>query len=558
MKKESNVIHKKRAELLSALARGLLDLIESCMALFGRGQKGQEQKQLERKRQGGAHLTIWLAGIFLTVMTLLAFCIPLRPTYSELEQRNLATFPTPTVSTVLNGAFFTDVSSWFSDTFPLRERFMKLNNAMQSGFGIQSTQIHGTVQQGDEIPTVPDGSSSGNGSSGATAAEAQSSTVQPEQSDVSSTAEPEKSDTSSAAEPEQSDVSSATEPEQSDTSSAAEPEQTAESSQTAPEQQPEEEESVAIPELDPDAKVETLGALLVIDDAAYEYYNFSTDRAKEYLSGINRAAERLDGVANVYSMIVPNSMDICVPESVRSGIDTSDQSKAIDYFYSSMNDNVTTVNAFDILLTHSAEGEYLYYRTDHHWTALGAYYAYCEFAAAAGRPVADLEDDFEEHVFDGYLGSFYRETNSSAMKANPDTVYAYEPVDTNAITIHWQDGTVSDYSIITDVSDWAAISKYASAFIGGDNPYSVIENPNITDGSSILLVKESYGNCFAPFLVETYQYVYVVDFRYYCDTESGTLLDLVEREGIQDVLFLNTISTTRAENLIAELQQFIG
>ncbi|MCD7919548.1 MAG: hypothetical protein LUG45_05645 [Clostridiales bacterium] len=500
------------------------------------------EQQMERKRQGGAHLTVWLAGIFLTVMTLLAFCIPLRPIYSELEQRNLATFPTPTVSTVLNGAFFTDVSAWFSDTFPLRERFTKLNNAMQSGFGIQSTQIHGTVQQGDEIPTVSDGSSSGNGSSGAIAEEAQSSTVQPEQSEVSS----------------------AMEPEQSDVSSAAEPEQTADSSQTAPEQQPdsatqpEEEESVTIPELDPDAKVETLGALLVIDDAAYEYYNFSTDRAKEYLSGINRAAEQLDGVANVYSMIVPSSMDICVPESVRSGINTSDQSRAIDYFYSSMNDSVTTVNVFDILLTHSAEGEYVYYRTDHHWTALGAYYAYCEFASAAGRPVADLEDDFEEHVFDGYLGSFYRETNSSAMKANPDTVYAYEPVDTNAITIHWQDSTVSDYSIITDVSDWAAISKYASAFIGGDNPYSVIENPNITDGSSILLVKESYGNCFAPFLVESYQYVYVVDFRYYSDTESGTLLDLVEEQEIQDVLFLNTISTTRADNLIQLLRQFIG
>lgn len=542
MKKESNIMHKRRTELLSALARGLLDLIESCMALFGGGRKGQMEQQMERKRQGGAHLTVWLAGIFLTVMTLLAFCIPLRPIYSELEQRNLATFPTPTVSTVLNGAFFTDVSAWFSDTFPLRERFTKLNNAMQSGFGIQSTQIHGTVQQGDEIPTVSDGSSSGNGSSGAIAEEAQSSTVQPEQSEVSS----------------------AMEPEQSDVSSAAEPEQTADSSQTAPEQQPdsatqpEEEESVTIPELDPDAKVETLGALLVIDDAAYEYYNFSTDRAKEYLSGINRAAEQLDGVANVYSMIVPSSMDICVPESVRSGINTSDQSRAIDYFYSSMNDSVTTVNVFDILLTHSAEGEYVYYRTDHHWTALGAYYAYCEFASAAGRPVADLEDDFEEHVFDGYLGSFYRETNSSAMKANPDTVYAYEPVDTNAITIHWQDSTVSDYSIITDVSDWAAISKYASAFIGGDNPYSVIENPNITDGSSILLVKESYGNCFAPFLVESYQYVYVVDFRYYSDTESGTLLDLVEEQEIQDVLFLNTISTTRADNLIQLLRQFIG
>ncbi|MCD7916908.1 MAG: hypothetical protein LUF84_00330 [Clostridiales bacterium] len=490
---------------MSVFARGLLDLIESCMALFGRGPKGLERKQrVQQKERGGAHLTVWFAGIFLTVMTLLALCIPLRPTYSELEQRELATFPTPTVASVLNGEFFTDVSSWFSDTFPLRERFTNLNSALQSNFGIQSTQIHGTVEQGDEIPSVTDGS-------GAVSSGEQSSTVAPEQS-----------------------------------------------SQTEPEQEPEEEDSVTIPELDPDAKVETLGALLVIDDAGYEYYNFSAERAENYIKGINRAAELLDGIANVYSMIVPNSMDICVPESVRSSINTSDQSQVIEYFYSSMNDNVTTVNAFHTLLAHNTAGEYLYFRTDHHWTALGAYYAYCEFAAAAGRTAADLETEFVEHVFEGFLGSFYRETNSSTMAANPDTVYAYEPVDTNDITIHWQDGTVSDYNIITDVSDWSATSKYSSSFIGGDNPYSVIENPNITDGSSVLLIKESYGNCFAPYLVETYQYVYVVDFRYYCDTESGTLLDLVEREGIQDVLFLNTISTTRAENLITQLLQFIG
>ncbi len=499
MKKSSNsnVIHKKRAKLVSVLARGLLDLIESCMALFGRGPKGLERKErVQQKARGGAHLTIWLAGIFLTVMTLLALCIPLRPTYSELEQRELATFPTPTVASVLNGEVFTDVSSWFSDTFPLRERFTNLNSALQSSFGIQSTQIHGTVEQGDEIPSVTDGS-------GAVSSGEQSSTVEPEQ-------------------------------------------------------EPEEEDSVTIPELDPDAKVETLSALLVIDDAGYEYYNFSAERAENYIKGINRAAALLEGIANVYSMIVPNSMDICVPESVRSGINTSDQSQAIEYFYSSMNDNVTTVNAFHTLLAHNTAGEYLYFRTDHHWTALGAYYAYCEFAAAAGRTAADLETDFEEHVFEGFLGSFYRETNSSAMEANPDTVYAYEPVDTNDITIHWQDGTVSDYNIITDVSDWSATSKYSSSFIGGDNPYSIIENPNITDGSSVLLIKESYGNCFAPYLVETYQYVYVVDFRYYCDTESGTLVDLVKEQGIQDVLFLNTISTTRSENLITQLLQFIG
>ena len=117
---------------------------------------------------------------------------------------------------------------------------------------------------------------------------------------------------------------------------------------------------------------------------------------------------------------------------------------------------------------------------------------------------------------------------------------------------------MTPYTIITDVSTWGASSKYASGFIGGDNPLSVIENPNITDGSSIVLVKESYGNCFAPFLAESYQYVYVVDFRYYNDTQSGTLIDLVREKGIDDVLFLNSISTTRSEGLIGQLARFVG
>ena len=313
-----------------------------------------------------------------------------------------------------------------------------------------------------------------------------------------------------------------------------------------------------IPELDPAAKIETLGALLVVDDAAYEYYNFVASTANNYITTVERAAALLAEDANVYNILIPNSMDICVPESVRAQLTTSSQRDAINYFYNSYSPNVNAVDIFDTMLRHSVDGEYLYFRTDHHWTALGAYYAYCDFMTSQGKTPADLETNFTEHVFEGFTGSFVRETNSAAMKENPDTVYAYEPNSTNDITIHWADGAVTPYTIITDVSTWGASSKYASGFIGGDNPLSVIENPNITDGSSIVLVKESYGNCFAPFLAESYQYVYVVDFRYYNDIQSGTLIDLVREKGIDDVLFLNSISTTRSEGLIGQLARFVG
>ncbi|MBR4869200.1 MAG: hypothetical protein IKU12_00290, partial [Oscillospiraceae bacterium] len=217
-----------------------------------------------------------------------------------------------------------------------------------------------------------------------------------------------------------------------------------------------------IPELDPAAKIETLGALLVVDDAAYEYYNFVASTANNYITTVERAAALLPEDTNVYNILIPNSMDICVPESVRAQLTTSSQRQAIDYFYKSYSANVNTVDIFDTLLRHSVDGEYLYFRTDHHWTALGAYYAYCDFMEAMGKTPASLETNFTEHVFEGFTGSFVRETNNAAMKENPDTVYAYEPNSTNAITIHWADGAVTPYTIVTDVSTWGASSKYAS------------------------------------------------------------------------------------------------
>lgn len=118
--------------------------------------------------------------------------------------------------------------------------------------------------------------------------------------------------------------------------------------------------------------MEKLGAVLVIDDAAYEYYNFDQTAADSYIKLVNKAASKLDGKARVFNMVVPTSMDICVPESVRSGINTSSQEKALNYLHSSMASNVHKVDVFNTLLKHSVAGDYLYFRTDHHWTALGA------------------------------------------------------------------------------------------------------------------------------------------------------------------------------------------
>ena len=86
------------------------------------------------------------------MIAFLGLLLPLRPKESELEKRELSKFPKPTVSTVLNGEFFSDISTWYADTFPFRETLMSANAKMKKLYGITTQEIYGDAAQGDEIP----------------------------------------------------------------------------------------------------------------------------------------------------------------------------------------------------------------------------------------------------------------------------------------------------------------------------------------------------------------------------------------------------------------------
>ena len=83
-------------------------------------------------------------------------------------------------------------------------------------------------------------------------------------------------------------------------------------------------------------------------------------------------------------------------------------------------------------------------------------------------------------------------------------------------------------------------------------------NPEITDGSSCLVIKESFGNPLVPFLTQNYQTVYVVDYRYINQVFPGTLRQFVDERGIQDVMFINNVSATRSPALVNALSAFVG
>lgn len=292
-------------------------------------------------------------------------------------------------------------------------------------------------------------------------------------------------------------------------------------------------------------------AVVVLDNIGYELYTYSGKAAQNYGESISAFADALAGIANVYVMPVPLSSGVTFPDAYKDQIPVSDMSKACSDILGFMDANVHPVNIFNSLYAH--RDEYIFFKTDHHWTALGAYYGYSIFCNVKGTTPNPI-DSFTTKDNDDFCGSLYYDTKDQGVRYNRDTITAYYPNGTDTITITDNNGKTFDWAIISDGANYNPGVKY-SLFIGGDNPYSVIENPNKTDGSSILLVKESFGNAFAPFLVDDYQTVYVVDYRYYTE---NTIYNLVVNKGIKDVLFVNNLSAIRNSFLVNQLRSELG
>ena len=290
------------------------------------------------------------------------------------------------------------------------------------------------------------------------------------------------------------------------------------------------------------------GGVYVVGSAGYEMYNYVGSLAEKYQSTVNAVADSLSGVSQVYAMAIPLSSGITLPDELFSDIPGSDQAQAEKDILAGMGQNVKTIPLHDVMMSHRTE--YIYFRTDHHWTALGAYYAYVQFCMAKGITPHNLSD-YEVSQFPGFLGSFYNDGGKpDTMKNDPDTVNAYHPVSASASMKYGdnENSTLTGGQVIFDESTASASLKYGT-FIMGDNPFTVIENPEISNGESCIVVKESFGNAFVPFLVDHYQTVYVVDYRYY----SGSVTQLARDKGVKDVLFVNNLSAIRGSYQMGKL-----
>ncbi|MBB6732365.1 DHHW family protein [Cohnella zeiphila] len=195
-------------------------------------------------------------------------------------------------------------------------------------------------------------------------------------------------------------------------------------------------------------------------------------------------------------------------------------------------DNIRFV---DVVSALNAEREQpLFYKTDHHWTTEGAYYAFRELCRQMGIVPLD-EDSFDiRQVTDRFYGSLY--SKSGFRHLQPDRIDLYLPKKSGKIKVSYVDeGRITDS--LYEPENLGKKDKYA-VFLNGNHALIRIETDGPAD-KRLLVVKDSYANSLIPFLTGHFGEIDVVDLRY--DDES--LLKLVQERQIQDVLILYNVNT---------------
>ena len=427
------------------------------------------------KEKGSIYEALSVASILLFLFLLfgIGIFLPLRKQYSVEEKRELKKFPKISVAGILKGSYFQEIASWYQDSYPGKEEWLNLDGKVKGLYGLQGEVLYGDGKK--EKESIPD--------------------------------EGEVAETFSVKEQEES-----TEELKGEEAEAQEKP----SSEKKPNFETDAEGNLEIQKADTDVELtgETAGSVYLSGKEAFELYYFSEKGVRSYASLLN-TVKSLYPDLEVSTIMVPNSFGVLLDPKTQEKLASSGMDQAISYTY------------------YEHRKEYIYFRTDHHWTQLGAYYAYREYCKKRGINAFSL-DKFTKTEYGDFYGTFYFYMNRpEALKENPDTVVAYTgPVN----SMHFQnaDGKEGDAMLINDASSMLPGNKY-NCFMLGDHPYVEIHNEN--GEKNLLIIKDSYANAFVPFLARHYKNIYVVDYRYY----EKKLPSLIREKGIQEILFMNNI-----------------
>ena len=400
-----------------------------------------------------------------------------RPTMSEIENRNLATMPEFSVDAYLSGEYTEGVANYYNDTVPMRSTFKNLTASIRKYMGWHD---EGGVTFHGNAPVTP---VSTDIPAETTAVTTTVTTVDPTV-DVTTT----KSTTTTAAENEGQEVGG-----------------------------------------------ELSNNILIVDKRAISLYGGSFAVGRTYADSLNKYKRDLGDNVSIYSMVIPTPCSFYTPDEFKYLIGSEWDN--IENINSNL-ENVIPVDAYSALAKHT--DEQIYMRTDHHWSAMGAFYAAEEFSAAARVPFARISE-YDRVAREGYVGTMYGYSGDITLKNNPEEFFYYVPK-AEYTTRYYTPALEGGYegSLLLDIDKIAKPVSWYLVYIGTDERVTHV-NTNVKNGRKLAIFKDSYGNALVPWLTSSFEDIYVIDIRYFKPNAIQYLKDV----GATDVLFvMNTFSAT--------------
>ena len=450
----------------------------------------QLKKQLKtdkiKKRMHIARISVFFSVFLAIAGGLIVFE---RPTVSEIENRNLTPMPEYSRNDLISGKYTDGITEYYNDTVPFRSLFKDVSATFKDMLGIkvEGIKIHSIKKPVDN--------NEGN---------------EPEVTTVTTTLPP-------VTEPVVTDVTQSTDTTDTTTTPV-----------TTPTPPPITEPEVPTP---PEDNGMLSNNIMIYKNRGIPIYYGSMDAGSQYAAYVNNYKADLGDSVNVYSMVCPTVMSFYWPEGSRvSHGSEAENLENIRQHLVGVND----VNILPILDEH--KNEHIYSRTDHHWQALGAYYACKTFTEVAGVNFAPLSS-YARVVEKGYVGTLYGYSGDITLKNNPEEFAYYAPSNEYHTDYYSKN---FDFLYSGSMLTEAYGSSLYCTFLGGDE-YVAHIGTDQHNGRTLMIIKDSYGNALPPFLTNSFENIYVVDMRYF----QRNAIQFARDQGVTDILFaMNTFSAT--------------
>ena len=416
---------------------------------------------------------LYITLITLMFLTLLIHMVFLpRSDVSERENRKLASFPTFSISSLIDGSYTSNINVYFSDTVPNRDELTGKAAAFKdkSGFRVGGVKLH--------KPT---------------------------------------------------------------------PAETAQ-----PEEEPSPEFKKEIEQVESNVNIEdnaTLGrnGILVCGTRGLMLFGGNKPVGKNYAEVVNEYKRMLGDSVNVYCVPIPTSIEFYCPPSYKSY--TNSELDSINNILSCL-ENVKGVDVYTTLSKHSNED--IYFRTDHHWAPLGAYYAAESFAKVAKVDFPKLSE-YEKVTKKDFVGTLYNFSNDIVLKQNPEDFVYYKPKNITYTTDYYPIYSMDTPQRGEFFFEYEDGSPYMyGTFMGGDDHITHVHT-DVNNGRKLVIFKDSYGNAFSSFVLCSFEDVYVIDMRYF----KLNAIEFIQKYNVTDVAFVNNVFHTDTQSTVDYYRRFL-